>query len=58
MTALLFGALANGALYMNVLSDIPSALVPAMQGILLLFVLGASVLVRYRLCFRPVGETA
>jgi simple sugar transport system permease protein len=58
VTALLFGALANGALYMNVLSDIPSALVPAMQGILLLFVLGASVLVRYRLCFRPVGETA
>lgn len=48
IAALLFGALANGSLYMSVLSDIPSALVPAMQGILLLFFLGSSVLVRYR----------
>jgi general nucleoside transport system permease protein len=51
VAALLFGALTNGALYMNVLTDVPSALVPAMQGILLLFVLGASVLVRYRIRF-------
>jgi len=32
---------------MSVLSDIPPSLVPAMQGILLLFFLSASVLVRY-----------
>ena len=47
IAALLFGALANGSLYMSVLSDIPPSLVPAMQGILLLFFLSASVLVRY-----------
>jgi len=51
IAALLFGALANGSLYMSVLSDIPPSLVPAMQGILLLFVLGAAVLVRYRVRF-------
>ena len=49
IAALLFGALANGSLYMSVLSDIPPALVPAMQGILLLFFLCASVLTRYRI---------
>ena len=49
VAALAFGAMANGALYMSVLTDVPSALVPAMQGILLLFVLGATVLTRYRL---------
>ena len=52
VAALAFGAMANGALYMSVLTDVPSALVPAMQGILLLFVLGASVLTRYRIRFR------
>lgn len=57
VAALFFGALVNGALYMSVLSDIPSALVPAMQGILLLFVLGAGVLVRYRLRFGEGGDT-
>ncbi|SCM76409.1 ABC-type uncharacterized transport system, permease component [uncultured Pleomorphomonas sp.] len=51
VAALAFGAMANGALYMSVLTDVPSALVPAMQGILLLFVLGAAVLTRYRLRF-------
>lgn len=49
IAALLFGALTNGSLYMSVLSDIPPALVPAMQGILLLFFLCTSVLVRYRI---------
>lgn len=49
IAALLFGALTNGSLYMSVLSDIPSALVPAMQGILLLFFLCTSVLVRFRI---------
>ncbi|WP_264214086.1 ABC transporter permease [Leisingera thetidis] len=55
IAALLFGALANGSLYMSVLSDIPPSLVPAMQGILLLFFLSASVLVRYSISIvRPV----
>lgn len=52
IAALLFGALENGSLYMSVLSDIPPALVPAMQGILLLFFLCASVMVRYRVRFK------
>lgn len=52
VAAVAFGALANGGVYMNVLSDIPSALVPAMQGVLLLFVLGAGVLTRYTLRFK------
>ncbi|WP_350335655.1 ABC transporter permease [Coralliovum pocilloporae] len=56
IAALLFGALANGSLYMNVLSDIPPSLVPAMQGILLLFFLSASVLVRYSIQFRRVAQ--
>lgn len=47
IAALSFGALTNGSLNMSVLSDIPSALVPAMQGILLLFFLCTSVLVRF-----------
>lgn len=51
VAALAFGAMANGALYMSVLTDVPPALVPAMQGILLLFVLGATVLTRYRVRF-------
>lgn len=56
IAALLFGALSNGALYMSVLSDIPPALVPAMQGILLLFFLSASVLVRYSIRFRRTAD--
>jgi simple sugar transport system permease protein len=55
VAALAFGALGNGALYMSVLTDVPSALVPAMQGILLLFVLGATVLTRYRLRWPTKG---
>ena len=56
IAALFFGALENGSLYMSVLSDIPPALVPAMQGILLLFFLCASVLVRYRFRWRRVAH--
>ena len=56
IAALLFGALANGSLYMSVLSDIPPALVPAMQGILLLFFLCASVIVRYRFVVRRPAD--
>lgn len=51
VAALLFGALANGSLYMSVLSDIPPSLVPAMQGILLLFFLSAAVLIRFTIRF-------
>lgn len=54
IAALFFGALTNGSLYMSVLSDIPSALVPAMQGILLLFFLCASVLVRVKVRWKRV----
>lgn len=49
LAGLFFGGLANGALYMKILSGVPSALVPAMQGIILLFFLCAGVIVRYRL---------
>tara|TARA_B100000780_G_scaffold278089_1_gene250493 strand:+ start:1777 stop:2847 length:1071 start_codon:yes stop_codon:yes gene_type:complete len=49
VAALAFGALANGSLYMSVLSDVPPAVVPAMQGIILLLFLCASVLVRYKI---------
>jgi simple sugar transport system permease protein len=48
LAGLFFGGLANGALYMKILSGVPSALVPAMQGIILLFFLCAGVIVRYR----------
>lgn len=56
IAAFFFGALANGSLYMSVLSDIPASLVPAMQGILLLFFLCASVLVRVRLRWRTATD--
>lgn len=56
IAAFCFGALANGSLYMSVLSDIPAALVPAMQGILLLFFLCASVLVRVRIRWRAAAD--
>lgn len=56
IAALFFGALVNGSLYMSVLSDIPPSLVPAMQGILLLFFLSAAVLVRYSIRFRRTAD--
>lgn len=48
IAGLFFGALESGALYMKILADVPSALVPAMEGVVLLFVLCASVMVRFR----------
>ncbi|MBD9641880.1 ABC transporter permease [Ensifer sp. ENS07] len=42
-----FGGLASGAVYMRVLGDVPAALVPAIQGIMLFLILGASVSARY-----------
>jgi len=44
-----FGGLASGALYMKLLAQVPSALVPAMQGIMLLTFLCAAVAARYKL---------
>jgi ABC-type uncharacterized transport system permease subunit len=49
LAGLLFGGLASGAVSMRVVSDIPASLVPAMQGIILLFVLCASVMARYKI---------
>jgi general nucleoside transport system permease protein len=49
LAGLLFGGLATGAVSMRVMSDIPASLVPAMQGIILLFVLCASVMARYKI---------
>lgn len=51
LAALFFGGLENGALYMKILAGVPSALVPAMEGIILLFFLCAGVVVRFRFHF-------
>ncbi|MEM7224304.1 MAG: ABC transporter permease [Pseudomonadota bacterium] len=48
LAGLFFGGLESGALYMKILSGVPSALVPAMEGIVLLFVLIAGVIARFR----------
>ncbi|WP_170760796.1 ABC transporter permease [Ruegeria lacuscaerulensis] len=47
--ALLFGGLASGGLFMQVMADVSSAIISAMQAIILIFFLGSSVLFRYRL---------
>lgn len=44
-----FGGLASGALYMKLLAQVPAALVPAMQGIMLLTFLCAAVAARYKI---------
>ncbi|MDR3476268.1 MAG: ABC transporter permease [Devosia sp.] len=49
LAALFFGALQSGALYMNVSTNVPGALVPAMQGIILLFCLVAGVVAQFEL---------
>ena len=49
VAGLVFGGLASGALYMKLIAQVPAALVPAMQGILLLAFLCAGVAARYRL---------
>ena len=50
--AILFGGLANGALYMQIRTGVPSALAYAIQAIVLLALLAASALARYRLVRR------
>lgn len=49
IAGILFGALASGAVAMRVASDVPAALIPAMQAIMLLCFLCAGVLARYRI---------
>jgi ABC-type uncharacterized transport system permease subunit len=46
--AVLFGALVNGSTAMQITAGVPVALVYALQGLVLIFVLGADVLGRYR----------
>ncbi|MDA1287024.1 MAG: ABC transporter permease [Proteobacteria bacterium] len=46
---IIFGGLASGSLYMKLLAKVPSALVPAMEGILMLAFLCAGVAAHYRL---------
>lgn len=49
LAAVLFGGLANGAFMMQIMTGVPMALVEAMQAIVLVFFLCASVLSRYRI---------
>lgn len=53
LAAIFFGALVNGALAMQITTGVPVALVNAIQGITLIFLLTAEVLSRYRI--RRVG---
>jgi simple sugar transport system permease protein len=49
VAAILFGGMAQGALFMQVFAGVSSAIVTAMQAIILIFFLCSSVLGRYRL---------
>jgi simple sugar transport system permease protein len=49
VAGLVFGALHNGALFMNVMTGVPTALVTAAQGIVLILFLVAGVAARYRI---------
>ena len=49
VAAILFGGMAQGGLFMQVMADVSSAIVAAMQAIILIFFLCSSVLSRYRL---------
>jgi len=56
LAALFFGGLASGALYMKVLVGVPSALVFAIEGTMLLFFLCAGVASQYRLVRVAIHE--
>jgi simple sugar transport system permease protein len=56
LAALCFGGLASGALYMKVLVGVPSALVFAIEGTILIFFLCAGVASQYRLTKVVVHE--
>ncbi|MCY4304820.1 MAG: ABC transporter permease [Aestuariivita sp.] len=49
LVAFIFGALAKGGLFMQVMADVSSAIISAMQAIILMFFLVTSVLFQYRL---------
>lgn len=49
VAGIIFGGLASGAVYMKLLAQVPAALVPAMEGILMLAFLCAGVAARYKL---------
>jgi ABC-type uncharacterized transport system permease subunit len=53
LAAVFFGALVNGSLAMQITTGVPVALVHAIQGVTLIFLLSAEVLTRYRI--RRVG---
>ena len=52
VVAILFGGLSAGAVPMRVVSGVPDALIPAMQGMILLFVLCGRTIARYRISWR------
>ncbi|MDE0112731.1 MAG: ABC transporter permease [Albidovulum sp.] len=52
VAAILFGGMAQGGLFMQVIADVSSAIVAAMQAIILIFFLCSSVLSRYRLVWK------
>lgn len=49
VAGIIFGGLSSGALYMKLLAQVPAALVPAMEGILMLTFLCAGVAARYKI---------
>ncbi len=49
VAAIIFGGMAQGGLFMQVMADVSAAIVSAMQGIVLIFFLCSSVVSRYRL---------
>ncbi len=55
VAGIIFGGLASGSVYMKLLAKVPDALVPAMEGILLLTFLCAGVAAHYRVV-RETGD--
>jgi simple sugar transport system permease protein len=53
LAGLFFGALHNGALFMNVMTGVPTALVATIQGVVLILFLVMGVVARFRLEWRP-----
>ncbi|BBH32630.1 ABC transporter permease [Pseudomonas sp. St290] len=49
LSALFFGALHSGALFMNVMTGVPAALITALQGLILLFFLMAGIAAQFEL---------
>lgn len=53
LAAIFFGALINGATAMQIFTGVPAALVPSVQGVVLVFVLAAEALTHYRIVRVP-----